>query len=131
MTTTDQIPALCLTCGTVRTVAASRMLYDGEPVQERLYRCATCGRGTLHGSAVGVPDARERANARAILRTDDPWAAVEARGWQVVEVPRLNDSACLVDGEQVVLVRHGLTEEHVRDIVQWALREIGGHQHPR
>ena len=131
MSAPGQVDAICLECGTVRTVAASRMLYDGEPACERLYRCVTCGQRTLHGSTLGVPDARERANARAILRTGDPWAVIESYGWQVVEVPRLNDSACLVDGEQVVLVRHGLTDEHVRDIVRWVLRQIGGHHNTR
>jgi len=68
MTTSNRIDALCLACGTVRTVAASRLTYDGEPAQERPYACTTCGRRTMHGSALGVPDARERANTRAIIR---------------------------------------------------------------
>lgn len=123
MSTAGQVDAICLECGTVRQCSASRMFYDGEPVQERMYRCATCGQRTMHGSALGVPDARERANQKAILRTD-PWAVVEARGWQVVEVPRLNDPACLVENQNVLLVRHGLSDDHINDIVRWTLEQI-------
>ena len=68
MTTKERIDAICLSCGHVRTVAASRLTYDGEPARERPYACSTCGRRTMHGSALGVPDARERANTRAIIR---------------------------------------------------------------
>lgn len=75
----------------------------------------------MHGSAAGVSDHRERANARAILRTGDPWAIVEARGWQVVEVPGLNGSACIVRSQHVVLICAGYDETDQRWIAERVL----------
>ena len=129
MTTKQRIDAICLSCGTVRTVAADRLTYDGEPAQERFYACTTCGTRTLHGSALRVPDARERANHRAILRTD-PWAVVEAFGWAVVDVPNLPSSICLVGDVRVVLVRAGIDTASTEWCIRYVLDRIGRHNTP-
>lgn len=51
---------------------------------------------------------------------------VEALGVRVVEVEGLRDVACMVDGEEVALVRANLTPDLRERAVDWLLHEALG-----
>src|SRR5699024_317992 len=51
---------------------------------------------------------------------------VEGVGVRVVEVEGLHDVACMVDGEEVALVRAGLTPDLRDRVVDWLLHEALG-----
>ena len=58
------------------------------------------------------------------LRGRSMFSLIEAFGVRVVEVDGLHDVACLIDGEEVALVRANLTPDLRERAVDWLLHEV-------
>ena len=81
----------------------------------RKCRCSDIPSRTCRGDA-----ARCRGTSGAGIRM---FGVVEAFGVQVVEIDGLRDLACMVDGEEVALVRADLTPDLRERVVDWLLHE--------
>lgn len=55
---------------------------------------------------------------------ENMFRVVEAFGVRVLEVEGLRDVACLIDGEEVALVRANLTPDLRERAVDWLLHEV-------